>query len=196
LQNLTVMRDVVDLPATAAWRHVESRVGFEVLFLRREQDGYRFDGHAAAVADDETWSIRYAITVDERWVTRRAHVVGDSAQGPTELQVELDDDGRWRVDGRPAPLLDGCLDVDLEASAFTNAFPVRRLALAVGQSADAPAAWVRAPGLEVERLEQRYLRLDGSRYDYAAPDLNFTAELVYDDFGLVLEYPGIATRVI
>jgi hypothetical protein len=190
------MSDSVDLPATAAWRHVESRVGFEVLFLRREQDGYRFDGHAAAVADDETWSIRYAITVDERWVTRRAHVVGDSARGPTELQVELNDDGRWRVDGRPAPLLDGCLDVDLEASAFTNAFPVRRLALAVGQSADAPAAWIRAPGLEVERLEQRYLRLDGSRYDYAAPDLNFTAELVYDDFGLVLEYPGIATRVI
>jgi hypothetical protein len=58
---------------------------------------------------------------------------------------------------------------------------------------------VRAPDLRVERLEQRYARLedDGehSRYDYAAPDLGFTSELVYDEFGLVLDYPGIAVRV-
>lgn len=32
------------------------------------------------------------------------------------------------------------------------------------------------------------------RYRYAAPAFGFTAELVYDDAGLVLEYPGIASR--
>ncbi len=31
------------------------------------------------------------------------------------------------VDGEPAPHLDGVLDVDLESSALTNAFPVHRL---------------------------------------------------------------------
>jgi hypothetical protein len=99
----------------------------------------------------------------------------------------------------PAPHLDGCLDVDLEASAFTNAFPVHRLGLEVGQRADAPAAYVRAPGLDVERLEQTYARLPddgrGARYDYVSPAFGFRAELVYDRFGLVLDYPGIAVRV-
>lgn len=33
------------------------------------------------------------------------------------------------------------------------------------------------------------------RYDYAAPAFGFTSRLVYDDSGLVLEYPGIAERV-
>jgi uncharacterized protein len=37
-------------------------------------------------------------------------------------------------------------------------FPARRLELAVGRHADAPAAYVRAEDLRVERLEQRYLR--------------------------------------
>ena len=76
---------------------------------------------------------------------------------------------------------------------------MRRLGQDVGQRADAPAAWVRALDLRVERLEQRYARLEDdaehSRYDYAAPDLEFTAVLVYDEFGFVLEYPGIAVRV-
>jgi hypothetical protein len=92
--------------------------------------------------------------------------------------------GRWRVDGRPAPLLDGCTDADLEASAFTNALPVNRLGLEVGQRADAPAAYVRALDLRVERLEQQYTRLpdedEGSRYDYRAPQFDFACVLVYD----------------
>jgi hypothetical protein len=94
----------------------------------------------------------------------------------------------------------GCLDVDLEGSAFTNAFPVHRLGLNVGEQADAPAAYVRANDLRVERLEQSYARLpddgDRSRYDYASPAFDFRAELVYDRFGLVLDYPGIAVRVL
>ena len=190
---------MIDLPPTAAWRHLDARIGFEVLFLHREPDGYRFDGHSTAVEDGETWSIRYNITLDRSWATRRAHIMGESAQGLAEVRLERDATGGWRIDGSPAPELDGCVDVDLEASAFTNAFPVHRLGLAVRQRADAPAAYVRAPGLEVERLEQSYARLEGdreqSRYDYAAPSFDFRAELVYDEFGLVLEYPGIAVRV-
>ncbi len=96
------------------------------------------------------------------------------------------------------PALAGCQDVDLEASAFTNAFPVNRLGLDVGQRAEAPAAWVRAVDLSVERLEQSYARTPDdagrARYDYVAPELDFATELVYDEFGLIVEYGGLATR--
>ena len=188
-----------NLPATAAWQHVEARAGFEVVLLRREVAGYRFDGHSTAVEGEHVWGIRYTVVLDPSWTTRCAHVVGQSEHGIAELHLARERTGRWRVDGLEVPELDGCADVDLEASAFTNAFPVHRLALEVSQQADAPAAYVRAPGLEVERLEQSYTRLEGdserSRYDYAAPAFDFRAELVYDEFGLVMEYPGIAVRV-
>jgi hypothetical protein len=77
---------------------------------------------------------------------------------------------------------------------------VHRLGLGVGETAEAPAAYVRAPSLAVQRLEQRYRRLegsvgDGARYDYASPAFDFRAVLTYDRFGLVLDYPGIAVRV-
>jgi hypothetical protein len=187
------------LPATAAWRHLDVRDGFEVLFLRRETDGYRLDGHSTGVEDGEAWGVRYTLTLDTSWATRSAHIVGRSAVGAHEVRLEGNGAGGWRVDGRPAPQLGGCLDVDLEASAGTNALPAHRLGLDVGQGADAPAAWVRVPDLRVERLEQRYVRLEDdaehARYDYAAPDLGFEAVLVYDRFGLVLDYPGIAVRV-
>jgi hypothetical protein len=190
---------VAELPPTAAWRHVDVRDGFEVMFCGRENGGYRLHGHSAAVEDGEAWGISYSVLLDPDWATRSAHVVGRSASGSREVRLEGDGSGGWRVDGAPVPEIDGCLDVDLEASAFTNAFPVHRLGLEVGQRAEAPAAYVRALDLGVERLEQTYARLadDGSRarYDYAAPDLEFTCVITYDRHGLVLGYPGIAVRV-
>jgi uncharacterized protein len=190
---------VADIPPTAAWRHLGARAGFEVLFLRRETDGYYVEGYSTAVEEGEAWSIRYGLTLDQRWTTRSAHVVGRSAEGAHEVRLEGDGRGEWRVDGRPVAQLTGCLDVDLEASAFTNTLPVRRLELEVGEQADAPAVYVRATDLRVERLEQRYARLEEegrhARYDYASPAFAYRDELVYDEFGLVLAYPGLAVRV-
>jgi hypothetical protein len=57
---------------------------------------------------------------------------------------------------------------------------------------------VRTRDLRVERLEQSYARLPNagirSRYDYVSPSFDFRAVLVYDQFGLVLDYPHIAIR--
>jgi hypothetical protein len=69
---------------------------------------------------------------------------------PTRLRST--GDGRWTVDGRRAPHLDR-LDVDLEASACTNALPIHRLALPPGEVVEAPAAYVRASDLSVIRLD-------------------------------------------
>jgi hypothetical protein len=197
-----------DPPRTAAWQHRDARNGFEVVFLDTGEDGYRIEGHTAAVEDGQAWAVEYVITLDRDWLTKSALVHGRSATGRHELMLEADGAGGWTVNGAPARELDGCLDVDLEASSFTNAFPVHRLGLEVGQEAEAPAAYVRALDLSVERLEQRYAREandgDRQRYHYTSPAFEglgprvsgelFETELVYDQAGLVIDYPGIAVR--
>jgi uncharacterized protein len=187
-----------DLPAFAAWRHCESRSGFEVVFLSAPPQR-RAEGDTTAVELAGAWSVHYAIEFDDVWTTQRARVTGRSTTGPHHVELQADGAGRWRVDGRPAAYLDGCRDIDLEASCLTNALPVRRLELEVGQAADAPAAYVRALDLSVERLEQRYTRLRDrggtQRYRYQAPAFGFECELSYDRAGLVLAYPGIGQRV-
>jgi hypothetical protein len=187
-----------DLPASAAWRHRVARDGFESMFVRRESSGYRFDGHTAAVEGRRAWAVRYTVYVDDGWTTTSARVWSWSVAGEHEVRLEADGRGHWAVDGESVSDLDGCLDVDLESSAFTNAIPVHRLVMAVGQSAQAPAVYVRALDAGIERLEQEYTRLadDGDqRYEYRAPGFDFECRLSYDASGLVLDYPGIATRV-
>ena len=185
-------------PATACWQHLEARSGFEVAYFQGLADGLVVDGTTAAVEDGQTWVVTYSIALDAAWVTRSARITARSGSGSRETLLAADGAGTWLVNGGPAAHLDGCLDVDLESSAMTNTLPVHRLALVTGGHADAPVAYVRALDLGVARLEQAYQRIadDGphQRYDYAAPSFGFTSRLVYDESGLVLDYPGIARR--
>lgn len=187
------------LPSQVAWRHVGAREGFEVTFVAEGNGVLCFTGTTSALEDGHAWIVGYHVMVDPMsWATRSACVSARTDAGKRALEVRTDGRGGWWLDGRPAGHLDGCLDIDLESSVLTNAFPVRRLGLASGQGADAPAAYVRAEDLRVERLEQRYVCLEdqdaGRRFAYVAPAFDFACVLAYDDAGLLLDYPGIAVR--
>ncbi|MPV87707.1 hypothetical protein GB882_03440 [Georgenia ruanii] len=183
-------------PTTAAWRHAGARVGFEVAYLRTHGTGWRLEGGTTAVEAGETWMVEYLVEVDASWTTHHARITSRCTSGLFHLEVEADGTGSWRLDGRTAPQLQGCLDLDLESSVLTNALPVHRLGLAPGARAEAPAAYVRVPLLAVERLAQRYERLAGEegRYAYAAPAFEVATELRVDASGLVVSYPDLAVR--
>ncbi|MGW5440921.1 putative glycolipid-binding domain-containing protein [Nocardia asteroides] len=185
------------LPSSAAWRHQQARTGFEVTYFRDDERGILVEGCATAVEDGLAWAIDYRLRLDGSWHTRSAQVTGRYADTRRSVTVQSDGLGRWQVDGVAAPEFDGCLDIDLEASAFTNALPVHRLGLTIGDAADAPAVYVGAADLALRRLPQHYRRLAdgaGHRYDYRAPAFDFHATLDYDTSGLIVDYPGLATR--
>jgi len=171
-----------------------------VVFFNVDNAGYRLDGHTVATEDRHPWVVRYAITLNERWATATAQIWAWSHLGTRTVQLDTNQTGQWRVNGTIMPELEGCIDIDLESSCCTNAIPIHRLGLSVGQTANAPAVYVRALDLTVHRLEQRYRRIadesSRQRYDYEAPAFEFTSVLVYDESGLVLDYPGIGSRVL
>lgn len=186
---------LASLPGVASWRHTGARTGFEVAFFTVDGRGVRIEGSTAATEDDDSWIVDYAIRLDNSWTTRWARITGRHPAGTYVTEIEADGAGGWTIDGIPAPRLRGCLDLDLESSAMTNTFPIHRLRMRHGSTVSAPAAYARAIGPAVERLEQTYTRSGAESYDYTAPALDFRCPLTYDVHGLVVDYPGIATRV-
>jgi hypothetical protein len=176
--------------------------GMEIAKLRvtsRAHLPVRLSGHAMVVLSDRPVAYQYSVYADAAWQTARCIVTPD-APGSRAISLAVEN-GRWVADKRGgwiqfdlAPLA-GCVDVDLGISPSTNTLPIRRLNLAVGESRELTAAWVRFPELTVEPLAQRYTRLDERRYRYESIVSGFTAELEIDDLGLVVSYEGIWRRV-
>jgi hypothetical protein len=149
----------------------------------------------------EPFAVRYRLECDAAWHVRSLDVEVMSGQ-PRVLQLRADGRGRWAGgDGGPLARLEGCIDVDLSATPFTNTLPVRRLRLHAGEAETIAVAYVDVPNVTLERAEQRYTCLpgdDGARYRYESlqdGEVGYTAELELDADGLVVHYPGYARRL-
>ena len=107
-----------------------------------------------------------------------------------DLVVSVDG-GRWSLNGADCPAVAGCIDIDLGFSPSTNLLPIRRLSLAVGESADVRAAWLPFPALAFEVLSQVYRREGPTTYHYESAGGVFVRTLEVDVAGFVTQYPGI-----
>ena len=97
----------------------------------------------------------------------------------------------WTVHGVTVPGLENSVDLDLGFTPATNALQIRRLALAVGQTGHAPAAWLDVAAGTLELLPQRYERRTDATYWYEAPRFGYAALLEVTTAGFVRQYPGL-----
>ena len=90
--------------------------------------------------------------------------------------------------------LDGADFFDLGYSPLFNSLPVvRDRLLHAGAACDYVMRWVDVPSLEVHRSEQRYEPLGNGLVRYRSG--GFTADISFDETGLVVAYPGLAKRI-
>jgi len=135
----------------------------------------------------------YAVRCDGRWRVRQVEA---RVAGGAHLLLRADGEGRWRgPDGAPLPALDGCIDVDLACTPFTNTLPIRRLGEALRARREIRVAYIVMPGLQVMPSRQAYTRLAAGRYRFESLSDPFQAEIETDADGLVVRYPGLFRRV-
>jgi hypothetical protein len=149
------------------------------------------------------FSASYRLVVDEEGALSRLSITSASQERERNLTLNRTEDGYWLLDtgtGGSRAEFDGALDVDLHYSPLFNALPIRRLGLHRKHGdVEIPMVFVALPTLEVEVTTQRYCTrstLDGEgRAVIGFQAGEFTADLVVDTDGLVIEYPKLATRI-
>jgi uncharacterized protein len=169
-----------------AWRRTDEILADEHCTLTVRPGGLSLIGTVLGSEEGLPIRIEYRILADGAGLTSAVHVRDLRGFDQRALTVERSTKGAWTVNGAVASALRGCTDIDLGVSPSTNTLPIRRLRLAIGQSATIKAAWVLFPGLEVVKAAQTYARLDEYTYRYSSGE--FTAELTVDDDFLVASY--------
>ncbi|MCE7981509.1 MAG: hypothetical protein DYG89_09975 [Caldilinea sp. CFX5] len=171
------------------WRRLD-RPGHEAVRLYAERNIWRLLG-TAIFADEQPACLHYAIACRANWQTRSVSISGWVGETTVHVAIAVDTQQRWWLNGVEQPQVAGCLDIDLSFSPVTNLLPIRRLALANGQSAPVTAAWLRFPGFTLEPLDQRYRRLSDSAYAYESAGGTFRTALQVNDNSFVTHYPNL-----
>lgn len=170
--------------------------GLEHMRLRDTVDGLVVDSVVLGLKDEQPFRLQYLIRCDQTWKVRSCtlNLLRFFGDDEVDISVWTDGQGHWTdVNGNQLPALDGCIDVDISVTPFTNTLPIRRLALQAGQSAELLVAYIAVPEMTVQPMLQRYTCLesrdDGGLYRYESVESGYVAELPVDAQGLVLDYP-------
>jgi hypothetical protein len=179
---------------TPLWNKDREGVGLEHLLLAERR------ADSVVLAFDEAhgaFRLTYRLAWDESWRLQTAELAVATERFARSLSLQADGRGHWRhVDGRAIDGLDGCTDVDIWPTPFTNSFPILREPMVVGERRQFRIAWVSAPDLTVRPKRQAYTRLADRLYLFETLDgSGFRAELAVDEDGIVLEYPDLFRRV-
>ncbi len=182
------------LPTAARWRPLEGE-GLEHLTLTPSAGRVRAESVVIGAHGGASYAARYRIDCDDTW--RVLHFLVETTAGQ-RLELVSDGEGHWRTTaGEALPQFDGCLDIDLAGTPFTNTLPIRRLGL--------------TPESGAVRLDMLYVPFDSflplrdgqfyaclvqdQLYRYAAAERPFTADLPVDEDGLVVDYPTAFRRM-
>ncbi|MFX1739561.1 putative glycolipid-binding domain-containing protein [Paraburkholderia sp. A1RI_3L] len=168
--------------------------GIEHLTFDARDDGFYVESVVVGQRYSKPYGLFYQVRCDLQWRTLRAYL---KIAGGGELELLGDGAGNWH-DGHGQWLggIEGCIDIDIAATPFTNTLPIRRLQLAQGERQPISVAYISTPDLQVTRAGQAYSCVELNReYRYEGIFRDFTANLTVDEDGIVIDYPTLFRRL-
>jgi hypothetical protein len=181
---------MTNLDKAIRWEPID-RYGFEHLQVRTTLGGFVAQSVVIGALDDAQYGIFYRVVLDCNWAVREVEINNTSTD--QKLVLGADGQGKWfNANGNHLAGLDGCVDIDISATPFTNTLPIRRLQLKQGAGQVLRVAYIPVPALKPVAVDQRYTCLQQNRlYRYEGLTSGFVAELTTDEEGFVLDYPGL-----
>ncbi len=136
---------------TVVWQQW-GNVGLEYPALTQNDHNTQVDSVVIGFEENIPFRMHYQIHCDAYYQVQRVtfDLVGEEA-------ITLTTDGaghRFDKDNQRLPSIDGCMDIDISATPFTNTLPVRRLDWQAGQSRSLDMVYIRIPELTIERVTQ------------------------------------------
>ena len=172
------------------WRRLD-QPGHEFARLIHRDIHWELTGTAVFAHDQRPGCLNYQVICDAMWQTVSGKVEGWVDGRVINIEISVEAQRRWRLNGQECSEVSGCIDLDLNFSPSTNLLPIRRVKLEVGQREKVRAAWLRFPSFTLEQLEQYYTRLDETTYRYESAGGSFVRDLKVSECGFVIEYPDL-----
>lgn len=138
----------------------------------------------------------YEIELDQDWVIRSFLIRSSLYNMDQTLSLKHDGYGKWFGEGKEWKNLEGCLDIDISVSPFTNTLPVNRLRPSVAESCKINVVYIDLAKFRISKEQQLYKRMDKNTYRFTNDSGDFTADIRMDDNGLVVHYPGLFDRIL
>jgi hypothetical protein len=147
-------------------------------------------------SNDAPFKADYQLHLSSDWVVSFFQV--KACLGNVEQSLELSHNGigNWYIHGREEKRLQGCVDIDISITPFTNSIPVNRIQPSPGVATNIEVVYLDVLNFDILREPQQYTQLNSNAYRFSSDGGNFLADITMDDLHLVTHYPGLFQRML
>jgi hypothetical protein len=143
---------------------------------------------------DELYKIEYRIRTNQYWETTFFEIKSQLHNEVEITDFRKEGKGKWYVNGQPDEKLNGCIDIDISLTPFTNTLPINRLKLLEKEDEQIKVLYVDVLGKKMRSVQQKYTRLSQAEYKFENVPNDFESVISVDDLGLVVKYSGLFER--
>lgn len=160
----------------------------EIFSLENHHSQKIAGGIVRGLINDRSFEMKYQLVLDATWKVKSLKI--QMLCAPFNfLTLSVDKYARWfNFNKEHLHDLDGCIDVDISVTPFTNSLPLKRLEAQYAIPQQLKVVYIKIPELEVSLVNQRYTKISENSYQYQNPVSGFNAKLTIDEHGLVLCY--------
>ena len=144
--------------------------------------------------ENKIYRVEYQINTNANWATTFFELKTQVSNKREVLNYQSDGNGNWTKNGKPAREFQGCIDIDIPLTPFTNTLPINRLNLSIQESQQIKVLYLDILNNEFKPVRQHYKRLSQNEYKYENVPNDFEATITVDESGLVIDYPELFVR--
>jgi hypothetical protein len=181
------------LQANLLWTGIEY-YSLENCLVHKTDTGYEVNSIIIGFYEQKIYRVNYLIRTTTDWETLFVDILCQHENTTQKIQLESDGKGNWYSDGMPMNEFQGCIDVDIPLTPFTNTLPINRLKLAPHEKQQIKVIYLDLLQKETKPVYQNYTRSSASAYHYENVPNDFEATISVDDAGFVVHYPELFTR--
>ena len=160
------------------------------------EDGSEVTSNIIGFYKGVIYSVEYRIRTNQNWETVLLEINSRHSNQTQFIRFEGDGKGNWMCNGKKADQFNGCIDVDIALTPFTNTLPINRLGLNQNQTHEIQVIYCDLLERQIMPVRQRYTCLSNTEYHYENVPNDFEATIQVDESGLVVDYPSLFVRKV
>jgi hypothetical protein len=146
-------------------------------------------------SDGVPLKVEYEVVLSKGWIISDFTIKAWLSNSEQSLHLRHNGNGKWFNNDKELKQLEGCLDIDISLTPFTNSLPVNRIKPALNHKTKIEVVYIDVLHFGATRECQYYTKLDDNTYRFHN-DRDFTADIVLDESNLVVHYPGLFERLL
>jgi uncharacterized protein len=156
--------------------------------------GVDIDSVIVGKHEGKLYKVEYHIKTDPDWETQFVQVTSRHSNRELRCRLHSAGGGNWISEGNVKSQFEGCTDVDIAVTPFTNTLPINRLKINPQESREIKVIYFDLLQQQIRPVKQLYKRTGDLQYHYENIPNDFETDITVDENGFVVDYPGLFLR--